>query len=512
MSAWDRMLHFSSASPFTSSWMSLATASGALVAVLVMRRMLPPDGRQSGGATAVLLSMALLLVSFRLLLVATGAKFSVTGRVINLLTTFFVALGTVNAAILFVFEVVPARTRLRFPTIIRDIIQMLAFVVILFGSLSESGVANFVSFLTTSAVLTAVIGLALQSTIANLFAGIVLHMDRALAEGDWIQLGARTGRIAQIRWRSTILRTTDGDNVIVPNGQLTLQEVYNFSRPSPRHRVWVRAAFVYRHPPNDVRQALVEATKSTPGVLADPMPDALVSDFGDHGVVYAVRFWIQDFARRAELEGEVRTRIWYAARRAGLEISYPARALQLAGVGVDSHAADADSELATRVAALKRVDLFSGLPANDLRLLSQGMRVVRFAAGEPIIKQGEGGESMFIIAEGEVLVSLRASGLDQSITILRAGNFFGEMSLITGDPRNANCSAFTDVICHVLDHGSLQPLLAQRPAIAEHFSSLLASRQAALEKKGGELSARAAQAAELKDRLLGKIRRFFDLK
>src|SRR4030095_11496765 len=100
------------------------------------------------------------------------------------------------------------------------------------------GVVNFVSRLAPSAVRTAVIGLALQSTIANLFAGIVLHMDRALGVGDWVQLGARVGRISQIRWRSTILRTPDGDNVIIPNNQFTSSEVYNYSRPSTRHRVW----------------------------------------------------------------------------------------------------------------------------------------------------------------------------------------------------------------------------------------------------------------------------------
>src|SRR4051812_16591678 len=259
MSAWGRPLHLTDASPFTGTWMSLATAASALLGVVVLRRLMPGDDRQRGSATAIVLSIGVLLGIFRLLLVLTGAHMSTAGRVVEVLTTFFIALGAVNTAILFVFEVVPARSRLRLPTILRDLIQMLSFVVILFGSLSQSGLANFVSLITTSAVLTAVVGLALQSTIANLFAGIVLHMDGALGEGDWVQLGTRVGRITQIRWRSTILRTNDGDNVIIPNGQFTVQEVHNFSRPSTRHRVWLRITFAFRHPPNDVRQMLAGA-------------------------------------------------------------------------------------------------------------------------------------------------------------------------------------------------------------------------------------------------------------
>src|SRR4051812_13032082 len=259
MSAWQRLLQLTAASPFTGTWMSLATTVGALLAILLLRRLVPRPDRQTGSALIVLLSVGLLLSLCRLAFVATGADMSTSGRGGSVLTTFFVAPGVGHTVVMFLFEVVPARTRVRVPVILRDLIQMLAFVVILFGSLSQSGLANFVSFITTSAVLTAVVGLALQSTITNLFAGIVLHMDGALGEGDWVQLGTRVGRITQIRWRSTILRTNDGDNVIIPNGQFTVQEVHNFSRPSTRHRVWLRITFAFRHPPNDVRQMLAGA-------------------------------------------------------------------------------------------------------------------------------------------------------------------------------------------------------------------------------------------------------------
>jgi small-conductance mechanosensitive channel/CRP-like cAMP-binding protein len=493
--------------------MSLGTALVALVGVMALRRALPPDDRQQGVATAMLLSLAILLGTFRLLIATVGASFSTTGRVVTVLTTFFVALGAVNAVILLVFEVIPARTKLRLPVILRDLVQMLAFVVILFGSLSQSGLANFISLVTTSAVLTAVVGLALQSTMANLFAGIVLHMDRALGVGDWVQLGARVGRISQIRWRSTILRTTDGDNVIIPNSQFTSTEVYNYSRPSSRHRIWLRVSFAYRHPPNEIRQVLIAAVRGAPGVLAEPAVDCFPVDFGESGVVYAVRYWINDFSRRAEVEGEVRTRIWYAARRAGLEIPFPIRVMHNVGhhTGLDLPVVIDETELRERMSALARVDLLNTLDSADREVLARRLRKEQFAAGEPILRQGEAGDSLFIIASGDVVVSIGAAGIDQSITTLGVGSFFGEMSLVTGEPRSATCSARTDVVCYVIDHPAFQQILSSRPQLAEHLSSLLAHRQAALTEKGGELNARAVQAAEHRKKLLARIRSFFDL-
>jgi small-conductance mechanosensitive channel/CRP-like cAMP-binding protein len=510
MSVWQRLLDLTAASPFTGTWMSLATTLGALFAVLLLRRLVPLPDRQTGTATVVLLSVGLVLGLCRLVFVATGADMSTAGRVVSVMTTLFVALGAVNTAILFMFEVVPAKTRLRLPTILRDLVQMVAFIVILFGSLSQSGLANFVSFITTSAVLTAVVGLALQNTITNLFAGIVLHMDSSLNVGDWIQLQNRVGRISQIRWRSTILRTTDGDNVIVPNGQFTAHDVYNYSRPTPKHRVWVKVSFAYQHPPNEVRQMLIIAARGAPGVLAEPPPDSFPTDFGESGVVYAVRFWIDEFVRGPEIEGEVRGRIWYAARRAGLEIPYPTRNIHV--LSQPASAGAGDSDLPERVTALRRIDLFANLEGPELELLASGVRKVRFAAGEPIIRQGEAGDSLFIIIQGDVLVSLGQGTIHQSVTTLRAGDFFGEMSLITGEPRSATCAARTDVLCYVIDHDAFRTLLAQRPQVAEQLTAVLTTRQAALEKKGGELSARAAQAAEHRSRLLAKIRSFFDLR
>src|SRR5689334_13641888 len=107
MSAWERLLELTASSPFTGSWMSLGTALGALIAVLVLRRLLPRDDRSHGSTTAILLSVGLLLGLVRLFFAVTGAHVSTIGKVVNVLTTFFVSLGAINALVMFVFDVVP---------------------------------------------------------------------------------------------------------------------------------------------------------------------------------------------------------------------------------------------------------------------------------------------------------------------------------------------------------------------------------------------------------------------
>src|SRR5262245_38178947 len=112
MTLWQRLLQYIAASPLTGTWMGLLTTLGALLAVLLLRRLVPRPDRQTGSATVVLLSVGLLLGLTRLVFVATGTDASTVGRVVGVLTTFFVALGVVNTAVVVLFDVLPARTRI----------------------------------------------------------------------------------------------------------------------------------------------------------------------------------------------------------------------------------------------------------------------------------------------------------------------------------------------------------------------------------------------------------------
>jgi small-conductance mechanosensitive channel/CRP-like cAMP-binding protein len=493
------------------SWTGALITFGLLVGLLFLRRLLPPDRRKRGRIALIFLALSLLVrlggAGLDLVDKPTGAS------VLGFISILFLAFGITGVIALLVFDIGLARVRVQVPELVRDILQALAFAVITIAVLQGAGV-NLIGLITTSAVLTAIIGLALQSTIANLFAGLTLQLDRTINVGEWIQAtGDVAGRILEIRWRSTLLVTKDGDLVIIPNGQLLGNAVKNYSRPTLSHRVWVKVAFHYRHSPNDVRRVLLEAARGVPGILPEPPPDAVMLDFAESAIVYALRYWIDDYGRDAPIDSELRTRVWYAAQRAGIEIPFPIRTVFLNQLSDERIAREQERQVAARVASLARIDLFAGLAEADLAILAHAVRTERFTAGEIIIRQGETGDSLYLIEEGEVAVRLSVDGAEREVATLRAGHFFGEMSLMTGEPRRATVAARVDTLCDVVDKRAVQRVLDARPQIAEEISRVLAERQAELEGERENLSAeaRARRAAENSSKLLRRIRDFFNL-
>lgn len=490
------------------SWPELVVGFLTLVLVLVLRwAVLPPDRRHSTTAPAVFLTVALVL---HLLATAIVATLGTPSGALALLTILFLALGLTGLCAILVFDFVLRRRQI--PSILRDLVQGVILFVIVLVVLRRSGVDPF-SLVTTSAVVTAVIGLALQNTIANLFAGLALPIERTLAIGDWIRVGEHLGRIREMQWRAALIVTRDGDTVVVPNSHLLSSEVVNYSRPSDTHRVWLRVGFHYRHPPNEVRRVLLGALRGAPDVLTTPAPDCFPVEFGDSSIVYALRYWISDFERENPIDGEVRARVWYAAQRAGLEIPFPIRTIVTAGGVPEHHAAQKETELAERLAALAGVDVFAPLEAADREVLARGMKRVHFGAGEHIIEQGEAGDSLYLIRSGEIAVHLAVDGARRQLARLNAGDFFGEMSLVTGEPRNASCTAVSDVVCYVIDHRAFRRLLDARPELAQDISAVLARRQMALDGQREGLSgeARARREAEAESNLLDRICGFFGL-
>jgi small-conductance mechanosensitive channel/CRP-like cAMP-binding protein len=457
-------------------------------------------------STALALSILLHLVAIAIDVLVPGSA----DRFFHAAAVLLLAFGLTGLLGLVLLDLLFQRAGLSVPTILRDILQAVAFFIILLVVLSRSGV-NLLSLVTTSAVLTAVIGLALQNTISNMFAGLALQMDRTLNVGDWIQMSHWIGRITHIKWRSTFIVTRDGNNVILPNSELLRQEVLNYSKPSGEHRNSVKVSFAYRHPPREVARILLDSLRGLRDILAEPAPDCIPLDFGESGIVYAVRYWTDNVFNDQIVEGEVRTRIWYAAQRAGLEIPYPVRSVRTLDEAPERRAADEARERQACVDALAAIDLFAKLDQDELDLLASGVRSQRFADGEVIIEQGDVGDSLYLITRGEVAVTLTVDTQVREVARLAAGGFVGEMSLLTGEPRQATCRAVGDVACWVLGHQALQRVLRADPKAAEHMSTVIAGRQQALAGERATLIADRPDEPTADQRLLKRIRDFFNL-
>jgi small-conductance mechanosensitive channel len=189
---------------------------------------------------------------------------------------------------------------------------------------------NLGPLLATSAVTSLVLGLALQPILGNFFAGLVISFERPYRLNDWIKVGDTEGRVVDITWRTTHLRTRDNDDLIIPNSRAADELVLNFYYPNPLHLVRVVVGAQYAAPPYRVRHALLESATGVTGVLERPSPDVYVLDFADSAITYELRLWINDIADRDRVRSDVRARIWESFARHGLTFPFPTRTLEIA--------------------------------------------------------------------------------------------------------------------------------------------------------------------------------------
>jgi len=250
-------------------------------------------------------------------------------------------------------------------------------------------------------------------------------------------------------------------------------------------------------------------------VAADPAPSCLLTEFKEGYAAYALQYWIADPAAADATTSAVGVRIYYALSRAGIKLSIPTRAVVVLQKDEDVKESTRRHEAARRAAALRGVDILQSLTAEELSLLAERLKAAPFAQGELLTRQGAHADWLYIMVSGEAEVRLySADGATfQAVRTLHAGDFLGEMALMTGEPRSATVVALGDVVCYRLDQEDFQDVLARRPELAESISGVLAQRKLALAEARGGLDEEARrQGLKTEQRnLLSVIRRFFHL-
>lgn len=364
-------------------------------------------------------------------------------------------------------------------------------------------------FLATSAVLGAVVGLALQDTLGNLFAGIALHTESPFRVGDWVKVGDRDGRVEQMSWRALQLRTWDGDTLVVPNNEVARHALLNYSLPAGPHSRVVVLGVSYQTPPDRVLQVLRGALEQVEGLPAAPPPNLRVVAYDESSIRYEIRYFYASYEDYRRVEGEILRLAWYHLRRAGIEIPYPVRNVFMHQV----EPAPREDPAERLGRALRRLELFQALSEEEMRTVAGRFRPLRYAGGEKVIEEGQPGDSFFLVDKGELAVLKWLGGRAREVARLRAGECFGEMALLTGERRAATVVAVTDVELFVIDKGGFHDVVSANPALAEEISTLLAERRQALTSAEGDITDRfpTTPPADLKDHILGRIRSYFGL-
>jgi small-conductance mechanosensitive channel/CRP-like cAMP-binding protein len=488
---------------------STALVVGVIFAVLLMlgRALLPPADRKRLRMPLGFFILFFCSWPLRALLLSRGADAYYSSAALT--ADIMLAWGIIGVGGLLFFDLLGKRVGV--PKIIRDLTITVASLVTLVVFLSRSGV-NLLSIITTSAVLTAVIGLALQDTLGNLMSGIALQLESSIAIGDWIRVEdkGKIGKVREIRWRSTVIETRDGDLVIIPNGMLTKTVIFNYAKDGLENRRWVYFNVHMRHPPNQVIGVVLESLKGTRNVSERTAPDCVLMDFGDSWAKYAVRYRLVDFRPDDPTDSEVRKRIWYALHRANIEIPYPAHNIFVTELNEARQQNKNEKENRRRLDAISAVDFFKPLEAEEREILAAGLRHEIYGVGEVIISAGEPGDSLYLIRSGEVSIRIGLNGLEKEVAVLRTGQFFGEMSLMTGEPRKATVVAKGDAECYVVDRALFHEILQKKGSLVDEIGKLLVERQSALEGQREGLTAEAARMNAQND-LLGRMKRFFGL-
>lgn len=361
--------------------------------------------------------------------------------------------------------------------------------------------------LATSAIVTAVIGLALQDTLGNLFSGLALQLGHHFQVGDWLEIDATTpaGRVIEIGWRATRLVTLDETEIVVPNGIIAKSVVRNHTRPSPIERRNIAFGAPYGVPPGRIREIVLPAISAVPRVLVSPPASLITTGFADSAISYVLRYYTDDFRGSQVTDALVRDRIWYALSRAGIAMPFPQREILVRTEG-PTERRDADAlAVAERVDVVRHVPIFDVLSEGS-RARVAGMSTERlFTAGEEIVRQGDAGQELFVLVKGSVAVQVDG----QEVARLGPGGFFGEMSLLTGEPRSATVVAVDDVRAIAVAPDALRPDLEGDSDVVHRLGAVLAERQVALEELAHQRRAPHQGMDERTGKLLARIRAFF---
>jgi len=401
-----------------------------------------------------------------------------------------------------------------FPAAFKNIITAAALVLVTLILLKEILDINVTSLIATTTVLTATIGLAFQGTLANMLAGLTIHLEKPLKQGDWIAVAGHEGRVTDITLRSTRILTLDQNEVFIPNSKVLSESVVNFSLPGREHVKKLVFGVSYNTPPNKVKQVVFDVLGEIPDVCRHPAPLIRVASYGDYSVNYELRYAIGDFSRSIDIDAQIMNLLWYRFKRSGIHIPLPIRDVNLRQITPEFLKAENDQQTAKRIELMENVEILAPLSKTELKKLSSQLSVRTYAVGEMPVRQGDPGDSFYIIKSGKVDVIVEnAPGESAVVATLTEGNFFGEMSLLTGATRTASILVTEDAEFIVIDKQSFTSTLIHNPSIAESLSHILSERQAGLdaEKEKLDTEAFSHRKKAASSKLLAKIRNFFGM-
>jgi small-conductance mechanosensitive channel/CRP-like cAMP-binding protein len=461
----------------------MAWAMGiALLLALLLLALRPSDRPSVRNALILLGACALAMVAAQVTqAMGEGQAASIAAEVAGAL----VGLVLVRLAMMFVFRVALTAAGIQVAGIAEDLLTAALYVgwIVVWMRLSGMDPAGVFA---TSAVITAVVAFSMQTTLGNVLGGVVLQLDNSLRTGDWVKVDDVSGQVIDVTWRHTSVRTRNGETVVIPNGWLLQNRFTVIGTPGATQtpwRRWVRVNVDIAADPRRVCAVLESAVKDAriERVADTPGASAVMMEIGPGYGGYALRYWLTDPLHDDPTDSVVRAHVVAVLARNNIALGVP-HTQELKVRDDDSHRELEDSrERERRLAALAAVDLFKPLTADERKSVADHLVYAPFIAGDIMTRQGATAHWLYLIIAGEADVWIDTPEGHKPIATIGAGSVFGEMGMLTGEPRRASVSARTDVTCYRLDKSGFEQIIRARPDVADSISSVLVARQTELE-------------------------------
>lgn len=338
------------------------------------------------------------------------------------------------------------------------------------------------SLLTALGVTSLVVSVALQDTLSGIASGFLLMSDHPFQPGDWIEAGEVEGRVVDMNYRSSRIENRDGDLVIIPNSQLATATITNFDEPSRMHRVEVEFQVAYVNPPTLAIAMILDAARSTPGVLEDPPPTVKVVQIDDPLMGYKAQLWIDDYTIAPRVKSDFSALIWYQSHRHEVPLPSPAYDLYISDAVEAAAAGQVDrAEIRRR---LRRSSLLDQLGEDDLDRLAVGTQPVRFARGELIVDADAVSRDLYVLWDGRARMVIvdDTDGSERSVAELSEGDIFGLLSRSDEWGETPRVVAITDCEVLIIGADAAGGVASRNPDLADALNQLMATRRRRVER------------------------------
>jgi small-conductance mechanosensitive channel/CRP-like cAMP-binding protein len=331
------------------------------------------------------------------------------------------------------------------------------------------------TLIATSGVFAVILGLALQSTLNDVFSGIALNLGRPYSVGDWIEIADGVqGRVVETNWRATHLLKGSNDLIVIPNSALAKTRLTNLSTPDETHGVSLSLKVLPVKSPAAVEEIMRTVLMSSNSILKFPAPSVTISGLDNTAISIDLSFRVASRGQATAATNEIYDLAYRHCRAASLPFA-----------GADSLVAPQNDQALETPAVqhpssawklLNSIPLFSTLTEDEKESLSTSMVRKTYPKGSVIAAQDSMLSSLMAIRSGVLLVVRRESELETELARLAPGDCFGEGGVLTGTKEVGTITALTFAVIYEIGHDCLANVMRDRPALAEELGILLSRR------------------------------------